>query len=315
MSIRQRLNGIVRIPNDYRVPNPPCPKSVKIELTPRCNYHCQYCGYSFRKESRVDMDFDLFKKISKEMVEEGVNEFGLFYIGEPFINTPLLVKCIKYLKDLKVPYVFITSNASLATTSNVKAVMDAGLDSLKWSVNASTPEEAKRMLGINESVWTKSVENIKNAATIRKEGDYTTNLYASSIKYDDAQVEKMKPFLEKKILPYVKEHYFLPLFTMGGVANEREKELGYQPVAGNPGRCDSPVDPIPCWTLFTAAHVLSDGRLTACCMDATGNWVMGDLKKERFMDAWNSIEFKNLRAEHLKLNVIGTKCAKCVLAG
>lgn len=315
MSIRQRLNGIVRIPQDYKVPNPPCPKSVKIELTPRCNYHCQYCGYSFRPDKRTDMDFDLFCKISKEMVGGGVNEFGLFYIGEPFVNTPLLVKCIKFLKGLKVPYVFITSNASLATTSNVKAVMDAGLDSLKWSVNASTPEESKRMLGINESVWTKSVENIKNAAKIKTEGGYTTNLYASSIKYDDAQVEKMRPFLEENILPYVKEHYFLPLFTMGGVATRRENELGYQPVAGNPGRCDSPVDPIPCWTLFTAAHVLSDGRLTACCMDATGNWAMGDLKTQSFMECWHAPDFQKLRAEHLKLNVLGTKCEKCVLAG
>lgn len=315
MSIRQRLNGIVKIPQDYRRPDPPCPKSVKIELTPRCNYHCQYCGYSFRKDKREDMDFGFFKEIAKEMMREGVEEFGLFYIGEPFINTELLVDCLYYLKkELKVPYTFITSNGSLAFPNKVRKVMEAGLDSLKWSCNAADAQQAKTLLGVPEWTFDTVKDNIKEAHKTRYINGYKTKLYASSIKYDEEQLWKMEPFLAE-MLPYFDEHYWLPLFTMGGVANEREKELGYQPVAGNPGRCDEPVDPIPCWTLFTAAHVLSDGRLTACCMDATGKWAMGDLKTQSFMDCWLSDEFKSLRAEHLRNNVIGTKCEKCVLAG
>jgi radical SAM protein with 4Fe4S-binding SPASM domain len=314
MSIRKRLDGIVRIPDLYRVPDPPCPKSVKIELTPRCNYHCQYCGYSFRKDTRKDMDIDLFKRISKEMREEGVEEFGLFYIGEPFMNTPMLVECIEYLKkELKAPYVFITSNASLASPENVAKVMKAGLDSLKWSVNACNPYHAERMLGITKQVYEKSLRNIRDAYYVKTDNNYDTNLYASSIKYSEEYAEEAKPFLEERILPYISEHYYLSLFTMAGVATKREAELGLQPVAGNPGRCDSPVPPIPCWTLFTAAHVLSDGRLTACCMDATGKWVVGDLKTQSFKECWNSPEFQSLRAEHLKLNVLGTKCQECVM--
>ena len=86
MSIRQRLNGVQRIPQEFRKQAPPCPKSVKIELTTRCNYKCAFCGYSFRKEKREDMDINLFKKITKDMKEAGVQEIGLFYIGEPFFG-------------------------------------------------------------------------------------------------------------------------------------------------------------------------------------------------------------------------------------
>lgn len=313
MSIRQRLNGITQIPKEYLSEAPPCPKSVKIELTASCNYRCHYCGYSYRKEKRPDMDFSLFENITRQMKDAGVTEIGLFYIGEPFLRLTNLVRAIRFLKqELQMPYVFITSNASLASPDAVKQVMEAGLDSLKWSVNAYSDEQFEKMMGVSSKFFNMAKENIESAWNIREEG-FATKLYASSIRYNNEQALEMQPFLNKDILPFVDEHYWLPLYTMGGVATEGERKLGLQPVAGNPGRCDNPVEPIPCWTLFTAGHVLSDGRMTACCMDATGNWVMGDLNKQSFIECWHSEEFKQLRREHLKKNVIGTKCEKCAL--
>jgi hypothetical protein len=315
MSIRKRLDGITKISKDYMTITPPCPKSVKIELTPRCNYKCVYCGYSYRKDVRADMDLDLFKKITKEMKSLGVEEIGVFYIGESFVNSPLLIKAVKYLKqDLKIPYVFLTSNASLARKDVVEELMKLGLDSLKWSCNASTDEQFSKMMNVSTTFFQLAKENIKTAFEIRNKG-YKTKLYASSIKYSDEQVSEMQPFLDEFVLPYVDEHYFLPLYTMGGAAKDAEHKLGLQPVAGNPGRCDSLVDPLPCWTAFTAGHVLSDGRLTACCMDAAGSWVMGDLKTEKFMDAWHSKKFQELRQAHLNKNILGTACEKCALVG
>lgn len=38
---------------------------------------------------------------------------------------------------------------------------------------------------------------------------------------------------------------------MVGNANKREEDLGFIPVAGNSGTIKYPVEPIPCWTLFT----------------------------------------------------------------
>ena len=40
-NIRQRLNRITKIPKEYRKKAPPIPPSVKIELSPRCNYNCE----------------------------------------------------------------------------------------------------------------------------------------------------------------------------------------------------------------------------------------------------------------------------------
>ena len=96
-------------------------------------------------------------------------------------------------------------------------------------------------------------------------------------------------------------------------SRNKEKELGMKPIAGNTGRLDDPSEPIPCWTLFTSAHVRANGDLTACCLDGTGFWKMGNLDEQDFMEAWNSPEFVKLRQAHLDKNIVGTKCMKCAL--
>jgi radical SAM protein with 4Fe4S-binding SPASM domain len=123
----------------------------------------------------------------------------------------------------------------------------------------------------------------------------------------------MSELLKESIIPYVDQHYWLPLYSMGSLATAKEKELGLEPIAGNTGRFDSPVAPIPCWTLFTETHIMSDGRMSACCADATGEWTMGDLTKIPFIEAWHSKEFQELRKAHLDNNIIGTKCEHCII--
>lgn len=315
MSIAQRLKPITHIPKDRLSITPPVPTSVKIELTSRCNYKCQYCAYSFRDGTiGRDMDWDLFVRITKEMRNLGVKEIGIFYIGESFCNPKLLVKAIDYLKNnLEIPYVFLTSNASLAFPEQVRACMEAGLDSLKWSCNAGDDEQFSELMGVPIILFNTALDNIRNAYFIRNIGNYKTKLYASSIKYNDQQSQRMSQLLQVNILPYVDEHYWLPLYTAGGQAKEKERKLGFKPIAGNTGRLDNPSEPIPCWTLFTASHILVDGRMTACCLDGIGNWVVGDLRKQSFMQCWHSKEFQELRRAHLEKNIVGTKCEKCAL--
>jgi len=60
---------------------------------------------------------------------------------------------------------------------------------------------------------------------------------------------------------------------------------------------------------------MADGRLTACGYDSIGTWEVGDLKNQSFMDAWNSLEFQELRKAHLTGDIIGTKCGSCLLLG
>lgn len=259
------------------------------------------------------MDFDLFRRITAEMREAGVEEIGVFYIGESFSNPELLVSCIKWCKDIGFPYVFLTSNAALSTPDHVEACMAAGLDSLKWSVNASDPEQYKELMGVSDKYYRRSLANIKAAKTVRDRGGYKCGLYASSIRYNGEQQERMDGFLEEHILPNVDEHYFLPLYgQMTQQTEERSAELGFVPTAGNQGRLGALRDPLPCWAVFTEGHVTVSGKLSACCFDADNKFTMADLNEVSFEEGWNSVAFQALREAHLRKDVTGTVCEGCV---
>ena len=95
-SITERIDNTTRIPSEYRRSAPPAPRSVKIEISPRCNYRCGFCALRTREsQPRWDMDFGLFKRITREMRDAGVQEVGVFFLGESFMNPRLLVDCIE----------------------------------------------------------------------------------------------------------------------------------------------------------------------------------------------------------------------------
>lgn len=317
MAITDRIDDITKIPPQYLNAVLPGPKSVKIEISPRCNYRCGFCALRTREvQPKWDMDFGLFKRITREMHEAGVEEIGVFYLGESFMNPRLLVDCIAYLKgEIGMPYVFLTSNASMAFPEAVEECMKAGLDSLKWSVNAADEPQFEKIMGVAGKLFRHALDNIKSAWKVRSRGGYQTGLYASSIKYDGEQLVKMEQLLADRVRPYVDQHYWLPLYSMGAFAIQREEELGYRPTAGNQGRLGALREPLPCWSAFTEGHVTAEGKLSACCFDATANWTMGDLTRMSFMEAWNSQPFVKLRAAHLKKDVRGTVCENCIAYG
>lgn len=317
MTITERIDNITRIPSEFRHAQPPAPKSVKIEISPRCNYRCGFCALRTREiQPKWDMDFRLFQRITREMREAGVEEIGVFYLGESFMNPRLLVECIAWTKqELRFPYVFLTSNASMAFPEAVEACMQAGLDSLKWSVNAADEAQFEQIMGVSGKLFHRALDNIRAAHGLRAAGGFKTGLYASSIRYDGEQQLRMEALLREKVLPWVDRHYWLPLYSMGAFATQREEQLGYRPTAGNQGRIGALREPLPCWSAFTEGHVTAEGRLSACCFDATAHWTMGDLNEMPFMTAWHSENFTRLRAAHLKKDVRGTVCENCIAYG
>lgn len=256
------------------------------------------------------MDRALYSRLIREMREAGVEELGVFYIGESF-TCSWLAEAIKEAKDVGFPYVFLTTNGAAATPQKVKACMEAGLDSLKFSLNFADPGQLASVAQVGPSHWQKAIDNLKAAREIRDANGYKCGIYASSIDFDGAQGEKMRAVIAD-IEPFVDEAYWLPLYGMSGAS----EAAGWKPQPGNPGRKAAMREPLPCWAVFTEGHITKDGLLAACCFGSglDGGLVMGDLKEKGFMEAWNSETFQKLRAAHLSKNVEGTACESCAAA-
>lgn len=313
--ITSRIDAITAISAEALSEHPPAPRSVKIELTSSCNYACRFCSLKDRDNNeKQSMTLEFFKRITTEMRECGVEEIGLFYIGESFMAPKLLIECILFLKqELRMPYVFLTTNGSVAHPKTVQACMQAGLDSLKWSVNAADEEQFASLMNVPVRLFRQSLDNLRDVRQIRDEHGYACRIYASSIQYDGEQAERIQAMLECDVLPFVDQHYFLPLYgQMTKLDEKRSKQFGFVPTAGNQGRIGALVDPLPCWAVFTEGHVRVDGHLSACCFGADDRYDMGSLNEHGFMEIWHGEEFAALRRAHLERDIAGTVCDGCM---
>lgn len=327
MNITDKIDAVTKI-SDTRIKmagiQPP-PKSVKIELTARCNLRCKYCATSMREKKHLkDMDIGFFKSITEDMRTSGVEEIGLFYLGEPMMNPILLLEAADWVKkELKFPYVFLTSNATLAVPNLMKDLFETGIDSIKWSVNFANENQFSELTGSDPRYFHTAIENIKFAFSLRNSFHFKTMLSASSILYGEDQKFRMEDFLNEHIVPYVDKHYWLPLYQMAMYSDHIKKVMGYVPTAGNMGRLDDTTllptrKSLPCWSAFTEGHVRVDGGLSACCFGADNRFDMGSLHGDNFMIMWNSPKFQALREAQLRTLTEGqdalknTPCEVCV---
>lgn len=116
--ITARVDRIKQLTGEHRSATPPVPKSVKIELTARCDFECYFCASHTRPRVKSDMPWEFYTRIVKEMRKLGVEQLGVFYLGESFL-CDWLPEAIRYAKqNCGYPYVFLTTNGRLATADH-----------------------------------------------------------------------------------------------------------------------------------------------------------------------------------------------------
>lgn len=310
-TITERIDATTEIPPEYRHTIIPAPKSCKIEITSSCNYRCSFCANA-DMEQKGQMHKDDYRKLVLELKSIGIEELGIFYIGEPF-TCSWLEEAIKFAKDAGIQYVFLTTNGSLANPKRVEGCMKAGLDSLKFSLNYASVEQFKEVARVKGKLYGQAIDNIKSAWRIREEGEYKCRLYASTIQFDGEQAERMKE-VKDEMRPFLDEMYELPLFKFSDdKVVSQEESLGFKPVAGNPGRAGNRRDSLPCWSGFKEMHIDKDGNLNFCCFGGD-KFILGNALETGIMKCWNNLKAQNLRRAHLAKNVSNTVCKFCALA-
>lgn len=307
-TITDKIDHTARVTEEYRSVTPPAPISIKVGLTGKCNYRCGFCtNSSLPKEQHQHMPLDLFKVVARKAKDAGIKEIAPFYFGESFTVT-YLPEAIAFCKEIGFEYIFLTTNGSVATPEKVKACMEAGLNSLKFSFNYADEAQFGQIARVNVKYWHKAIENLKAAHAVREAGNYDCGLFASYIKFTGEQGKKMDAVLDT-VRPYLDEVYALPLFSQTGAIENKMWEFS----GGNQGRADNPVNPVPCWALFKEGHVNADGTLNMCCFGLP-NFTVGDLKTQTFMEAWHEPFFQDLRRKHLEKDINGSICDKCIIS-
>lgn len=297
--------------NNYEL-YPPLPRKLNIELNNTCNHKCEFClyhgKYAKNKLQPSIMDPDFAKRILLRAKELGIGqkEVGFYLAGEAFCYSGL-VEIIAYAKELGYEYTFLTTNGALATPDKLKAVIDAGLDSIRFSVNAADKDSYREIHGSDD--FDNVVSNIKflHKYISEKQLNVATSLSCVITK----KTLGIKNAIRELFSEYVDDILFIPVFFAGlkdlpevreqyEVINDDELELNENAV---------------CPVVYDTMYINALGQVVPCCNAYTYNLYFYDLKQEFDLEkAWYSegyLKYRKVFLEHSSYD--DTICGSCYI--
>lgn len=255
----------------------PWPEIVQIESTNICNAKCVFCPRDDMERRQGIMDMALYRKVVDECVDLGIQHLRMHNYGEPFVDRSLVEK-VRYAKARGIPQVGMISNGSLITEQAARGMIEAGLDAINISVDASGRETfEKTRLGLK---YDKVIGNVERLLQLRTDaGSRRPKLILSFVRQDNSDDERA--FIEHWRQRADKIHV-TDLHNWAGALNQTS-DVRY-----------------PCYRQWLTFTVLWDGRVSLCCADFDGRTVLGDLRTSTIRDIWNSETYRAVRREHLE---------------
>ena len=276
----------------------PFPKTMLLEVSNICNHNCAFCANSKsnRKEGFIEKKFAM--RMLSEAYMLGTREVGFYATGEPLTDQNLETY-ISYAKEIGFEYVFITTNGVLFDLQRLHSVIDAGIDSIKFSINGANREDYLLIHGKDE--FDKAIQNLKFASELKHTHNF--KLYISFIM--TKQTVATKESFKQEYGKYVDDIIFLKCINQSGYMYELNKLLSIDKGAGDNTEEICPM-------IFNKLCVSYEGYLTMCCADFQNYLVIADLNKENLADARNNPYAQDLRKRQLEHNLEGTLCYNCL---
>lgn len=253
------------------------PDIVQIESTNLCNAKCVFCPRDDMLRRQGVMDMDLFRKVVDECVQLGITHVRVHNYGEPFLDKQLVEK-VRYAKERGIAEVGMISNGSLITEEIAQGMIDAGLDAINISVDASGKEvfESTRLNLSYDDV----IANIESLVRLRKAaGKVRPKLILSFVRQDNSADEQQFIDHWRKIADKI---HITDLHNWAGTLNATS-DVNY-----------------PCYRMWQTFTVLWDGRVSLCCADFDGRHILGDLRTSSIADIWNGPAYLSVRRQHLE---------------
>lgn len=275
-----------RYPRDHIVPD--FPVVLAIEPTSVCNLRCIMCSQSDPALSEDEsikghMDLALFKRIIDEGVRHGLAAIVLASRGEPLLNRDT-VEMVRYAKQRGILDVKLNTNATPLTAEVGRGLLEAGVDTLVFSVDSADKAEYERIR--RRAKFEKVVRNIETFNEIRAKDfpNSKTRTRVSMVVMDSSQdVEAASKFWSSRVDEF-------------GVKGLHEH-------VGIYGYSDADAGLSPCSLLWERVYVWWDGTVNPCSEDYLSSLSIGKLDSDTTIRSlWHSDKMRDYRETHLRKN-------------
>ncbi|MHB8599828.1 MAG: radical SAM protein [Ktedonobacteraceae bacterium] len=319
------------------------PRSIYIEPTSRCNELCQQCPRTLlTREDDRDLSFDKFRYIVDQFpVLERVVLHGL---GEPLLNKEL-PRMVRYLKD-RGAYVLFNSNGIALTLKRGQALIDAGLDEYRLSMDGATPETYVIVRGVDafDKIW----RNVRAFIEMQKAQDATRPAVSLWFTAMRENLHELPELIDLAIENGVREVYMQRLvYFEEGLAHSKQalfrrstqeelalvrrceemcKERGMTfKAAGSTTPLESIVRDFGerswsgCQRPYSLTYITSSGNVLSCCFAPFGHRSAREYKEERVLGnvfqepiaaIWQGERYEAFRSA-FESNLPAKHCAQC----
>lgn len=294
-----------RMEVDFNNPYPPAPREVFLDLNNTCNLRCFFCSNP-KINKRSVLDKKLGFRLLKEFFDFGTKEIALYANGEPFLRQDL-ADFVQEAKQIGYEYIFISTNGILAVPERAKPVLDAGIDSIKFSVNASSRSGYKQVHGVD--CFDRVIDNIKWFHSYRKDSGLNYKIYVSTVL--NSKIEGGSVGLRNLLSAYIDEFDDRGCSNQGGnmLENNLTEKVNPKNLLGSlkenqyTNRCPD---------IFFRSIVTAQGYLSACVADYQNYLIIADLNNAHIKDAWHCDEYVNLRKRHINGDLKRLICNNCL---
>ena len=278
---------------------PPFPKNMMVELSNACNHKCVFCANPKMTRPIGRIDDGLLFRLMEQGYELGAREIGFYTTGDPLIHKGL-ARFVSQAKSMGYEYTYISTNGALATDDRIREVVSAGLDSIKFSINAGDRQTYLQVHGRDD--WDIVLQNVMFASRLRKSLDRPLKLAITSVVFD--QNEHSFEGFQERFRGHVDDIFLIGCGNQGGNMNENAQLM----------QSDIDAMPIkaPCRMLFDRAHITCEGYLTLCCVDYQNYLAVCDLNAVSLQEAWHDPLLREMRRRHLADELEGTLCENCI---
>ncbi len=321
------------------------PRSIYIEPTSRCNELCQQCPRTLlSREDDRDLSYDNFRYIVDQFpVLERVVLHGL---GEPLLNKEL-PRMISYLKA-RGTYVLFNSNGILLNEKRGQALIDAGLDEYRLSMDGGTREVYAHVRGVDafDKIW----RNVRAFTAMQRAQDArkpAVSLWFTAMREN---LHDLPRLVDLAADAGIKEVYMqrLVYFEEGLAASkqslfrralreeldlvrnceERCRELG---ITFNAAGTTTPVESLVrdfgerpwsgCRRPYSLTYITSSGNVLSCCFAPFGHKsareykeerVLGNIFQEPIAAIWQGERYQAFRAA-FESDAPARHCSQCGL--
>ena len=267
--------------NIWEIGVPQTPQQIYVGVQDGyCNLKCPMCFFHSSSNKRDvsklrgKMPFSSYCKILDEL-KGSMTSINPYRFTEPLLIANLK-ECIIAAKGRGLPFLLDT-NGLLLTKDMADFIVQAGVDSITFSIDAVSNDTLKRVRGVED------IDKIIQSVFMMLEARGTLKYPRIGVSFVLSEANSHE---EKEFIDFWIQH--VDVIRVNRVFNEKKEIYGI-PI---------PRKRVPCYALYSKMVIDFKGDVTICTTDAFNSVCVGNVFKECVIKVWNGDALAEVRYYH-----------------